>query len=74
MHELPSAVTNREQAIAMMIEARDIHQDYIEYFERCLPNPTLEQVAYAEIVGGLEWHQRWVDNYNVVLKVLEDGD
>lgn len=54
----------REQAIEWLIEARKTHQKVVDHPEW----------YYLDIIGGVEFHQMWVDRYTPIITYLEGID
>lgn len=59
-----------ERAVAIIQEAREIHAKWVTWLEND-PKNGQEEEPIVETAGDAAHHQRWVDNYDVVLRALE---
>jgi len=58
-----------ERAIAIIEKAREIHVKWVAWLEKDPENGRQEEPV-VETAGDAAHHQRWVDNYDVVLAAL----
>lgn len=77
----PRPVTDLSSGREFLIEARDVHQQWVDSIEHPLCAAAaactdcdqyrvwLAQVE-ASSIGGADWHRRWVRNYDVILAAL----
>lgn len=75
----PKSVDDLASARAFLVEARDIHQQWVDAIEHPLCTDTscadcdeyrtwLDEVL--GVTGGADWHRRWVTNYDLILQML----
>ncbi len=58
-----------ERAIAIIEKAREIHAKWVAWLEKDPENGRQEEPV-VETAGDAAHHQRWVDNYDIVLVAL----
>jgi len=56
-------------AIIIILEARDSHLRWVEYF-KANPGAENRMVRLGDVVGNRAFHEAWVEKYNKVLAVL----
>ncbi len=59
-----------DQAVGIIREAREIHAKWVTWLGKDPENGRQEEPV-VETAGDAAHHQRWVDNYDVVLRALE---
>jgi hypothetical protein len=59
-----------DQAVAIIKKAREIHVKWIAWLKKDPENGRQEE-PIVETAGDAAHHQRWVDDYDVVLNTLE---
>ena len=58
-----------QEAVAIIREARDIHQQWVKWLAN--PQNGQQEEPVVETAGDAAHHQQWIDNYDVVLRALE---
>lgn len=78
--DIPVVEPDVASARAFLLEARDVHQKWVDCIEHPMcGNPTCAdceewRVWLARVTpqtGDASWHRRWVDNYDTILLVLD---
>jgi hypothetical protein len=62
----------RAAAIAAIEESRETHTEWIEYIDRHPEEANRVAETRVEIAGSREHHERCVEKYDLVLRVLRE--
>lgn len=63
-------VTERERAIEIIRHSKETHVEWINYI-RNYPEEATKPAPEIETAGDVAHHQECIDNYDLVLRVLE---